>query len=42
MRSAGPQIVRFAEAEELTAHARAIQVRLDRLAQFDGIRGVDE
>lgn len=35
MRKTGPQIVRFAEAEELTAHARAIQVRLDRLAQKD-------
>lgn len=28
----GPGIVRFAEAEDLTAHALAIQVRLDRLA----------
>lgn len=26
----GPKIVRFAEAEHLTAHARAIQIRLDR------------
>lgn len=30
LRKSGPRIVKFAEAEELTAHARAIQIRLDR------------
>ena len=31
LRKTGPKIVRFAEAEALTAHAKAVQVRLDRL-----------
>lgn len=30
LRATGPRIVRFAEAEALTAHALAVQVRLDR------------
>ncbi len=30
LRETGPRIIRFAEAEGLTAHAQAIQVRLDR------------
>ncbi len=30
LRATGPSIVTFAESESLTAHARAIQVRLDR------------
>ena len=30
LRATGPAIVAFAESEQLTAHARAIQVRLDR------------
>ena len=30
LRATGPSIVAFAESESLTAHARAIQVRLDR------------
>jgi histidinol dehydrogenase len=33
LRQSGAQIVRFAQAEELTAHAHAIQVRLDRFAE---------
>jgi histidinol dehydrogenase len=33
LRATGPSIVAFAESESLTAHARAIQVRLDREAE---------
>jgi histidinol dehydrogenase len=32
LRETGPRIIRFAEAEALTAHALAIQVRLDHEA----------
>lgn len=35
MQRDGPKIVRFAEAEGLTGHAQAIQVRLDRIRQPD-------
>lgn len=39
LRRTGPDIVKFAEAEELTAHAKAIQVRLDRASPDGGAKG---
>ena len=36
LRETGPKIARFAEAEALTAHAKAIRVRLERLGAAGG------